>query len=160
MPSFDIYHIKARDLFDYFDNPAVRSSSPPDRERSPYFTRITCNVVDTPMVSQDVSASPAQVDFMTCSTAKCPNLPSSNAFKRDLRRNIKSLIEHKQRQALLGRSSAPKRKHKSRKALANKKHKPGSNPESFDSTMIDATLQDHISHGNSQAVSLSGGHPI
>lgn len=149
-------------LFKYFDVPATCSSSPApfNRECSPFFTRVTITTRDTPMVSQDVPPPHVPVEDVTCSTGRCPNSLSSNDFKGNSRGDGKSLIDRKQKQSLLGRASVRKRKHKPRKALANKKQKPDSNSESTNSAMADATLQDHTSIGNRQAVSLPGGHPI
>ncbi|KAH0339560.1 hypothetical protein KCU81_g7159, partial [Aureobasidium melanogenum] len=154
--------IGQENLFEYFDVPAVRSSSPApsDRECGPFFTRVTITAIDTPMVSQDVPSSPAPIEVMTRSTVRCPKLPSGNYLEFNTCRNGKSLIDHEQKQNLLGRASVRKRKHKPRKVLANKKQKPNLNSRSSSPTLVDTTLQDHTSIGTKLAVSLPGGHPI
>ncbi|KAH0366011.1 hypothetical protein KCU65_g5660, partial [Aureobasidium melanogenum] len=148
--------------FEYFEAPAVLNSSPApsDRDCGSSFMRVTTTAIDIPMVSQDAPPSPAPLEFMICSTVKCTNPPSSSDAKCNACRDGKRSIEHKPRQSLLGRPSASKRKHKPRKALANKKQKSNSSSESLYPAVTDATLQDHASFGNSQAVSLPGGHPI
>ncbi|KAG9800299.1 hypothetical protein KCU95_g733, partial [Aureobasidium melanogenum] len=154
--------IGQENLFEYFDDPVIRSSSlaPSDRDCSPFFTRVTLTTIDTPMVSPDVPPPLVPAGDVTYSTGRCPNSTSSSDFKGRPCRDGRSLIDHKQKQSLLGRASVRKRKHKPRKALANKKQKPDSNLESTNSGMADATLQDHTSIGTSPAVSLPGGHPI
>ncbi|KAG9604678.1 hypothetical protein KCU77_g273, partial [Aureobasidium melanogenum] len=154
--------IGQENLFEYFDVSAIRSCSPvcSDRAHSPSVTRATSTAIDIPMVSQDVPTSPAPAEFLTCSTVRCPNPPSSNHFKCISCRDGRTSIEHKQKNDLLGRASVRKRKHKPRKSLANKKQKPDSNSECRNPAMTDATLQNNASIGNSQAVSLPGGHPI
>ncbi|KAH0278106.1 hypothetical protein KCU91_g2717, partial [Aureobasidium melanogenum] len=158
----DTQEIGEGNLFEEFDVPAVRSSSPVscERECSLFVVRTMRDAIDIYMVSQDATAPPEPIRIINCSTVKCPNLPSSNDSKCNPCRDGRNSGKKKRQSYLLGRSSVRKRKSKPNKGLPNKKQKPDSHSETPHPEMIGATLQDHASIGNSQAVSLPGGHPI
>ncbi|KAH0346181.1 hypothetical protein KCU83_g7479, partial [Aureobasidium melanogenum] len=158
----DTQEIGEGNLFEEFEVPTVRSSSPvsSDRECILAVMRTSSHDLDTQMVSQDVLATTVPIRTITCSTVKCPNLPSSNDSKCSSCRDGRSSGKQKRQSCLLGRSSVRKRKPKPSKALANKKRKPDSHSETPHPAMTGAALQNHASIGNSQAVSLPGGHPI
>ncbi|KAG9663747.1 hypothetical protein KCU95_g8878, partial [Aureobasidium melanogenum] len=154
--------IGEENLFEEFDVPAVRPSSPvsSDHDCIQSATRIMNHATDIHMVPQDAIASPASMRIIICSTVTCPNPPSGNNSKCHSCSDGRSSGKQTQQSCLLGRSSVRKRKPKPSKAFANKKQRPNSNSESVYPEMTGSTLQDHASIGNSQAVSLPGGHPI
>ncbi|KAG9959645.1 hypothetical protein KCU61_g7253, partial [Aureobasidium melanogenum] len=160
--SSDTQEIGEENMFEEFDVPAVRSFSPvsSDRECSLAVMRTSSHDLDTQMVSQDVLATTVPIRTITCNTAKCLNPPSRHNAKCDSCLNGRSSGKQNRQSCLLGRSSVRKRKPKPSKAFVNKKQKPDSHSETPHPEMIGATLQDHASIGNSQAVSLPGGHPI